>query len=109
MRWEESINRFNNYMKITGPSPSVLKQIGFNYLNLNDLNNAMAFFEKSLKMLPTDATTLILLGDTFLAQGSPKKAGEKYRTALSLNKDQKLKKVLQAKIKNIRSEKNYNK
>ena len=109
MHWEESINSFNNYMKITGPSPSALKQIGFNYLNLNDLNNAMDFFEKSLKMLPTDATTLILLGDTFLAQGNPKKAEEKYHAALNLNKDHKLKKVLQAKIKNIRSEKTYNK
>ena len=96
-------------MKITGPSPSALKQIGFNYLNLNDWNNAIAFFEKSLKILPTDATTLILLGDTFLAQGNPKKAGEKYRAALNLNKDHKLKKILQAKIKNIPSEKTYNK
>jgi len=109
MHWEESTNRFNNYMKIKGPSPSALKQIGVNYLNLNDLNNAIIFFEKSLKILPTDATTLILLGDTFLAQGNPKKAEEKYRAALNLNKDHKLKKVLQAKIKNIRSKKTYNK
>ena len=108
MRWEESTNRFNNYMEITGPSPSALKQIGFNYLNLNDWNNAITFFEKSLKILPADATTLILLGDTFLAQGNPKKAEEKYHAALNLNKDHKLKKVLQAKIKNIRSEKTHN-
>ena len=106
MRWKESINRFNNYMKITGPSPSALKQIGFNYLNLNDWNNAIAFFQKSLKMLPTDTTTLIFLGDTFLARGNPKKAAEKYRAALSLNKDRKLEKLLQAKIKNIRPKKN---
>ena len=109
MRWEESINRFNSYMKIAGPNPSALKQIGFNYLNLNDWANAVAFFEKSLKMLPTDATTLILLGDTFLAQSNPKKAGEKYRAALNLNKDHKLEKVLQAKIKNIPPEKTYKK
>ncbi len=109
MRWEESINRFNDYMKITGPSPSALKWIGFNYLNLNDWNNAIAFFGRSLKILPTDATTLMLLGNTFLAQGNPKKAEEKYYAALNLNIDHKLKKVLRAKIKNIRSDKTYNK
>lgn len=90
-------------MQITGPSPSVLTQIGFNYLNLNDWNNAIVFFEKSLKMLPADLNTLILLGDTFLARGNPQKAEEKYRMALKLNKDPELENILQAKIKNIRS------
>jgi predicted negative regulator of RcsB-dependent stress response len=45
--------------------------------------------------------TLILLGDTFLAQGHVRRAEEKYRVALNLNKDSELEKILNNKIKNI--------
>ena len=101
MLWKDSTDRFNDYMKITGPNPSVLTHIGFNYLNLNDLNTAMVFFKRSLKILPTDINTLTLLGDTFLAQGKTQKAREQYRLVLNLNKDYELEKILQAKIKKI--------
>lgn len=98
MRWKESIARFNDYMKITGPNSSVLTQIGFNFFHLNELKKAQKFFESSLKMLPTDINTLILLGDTYLAQEQHHKAEEKYRAALEFNKDSKLRILLKEKI-----------
>ncbi|MBC8284791.1 MAG: tetratricopeptide repeat protein [Nitrospinae bacterium] len=98
MNWQESIERFNNYMTVAGPSPSVLTQIGFNYLNLNDWANARSFLSKSLKMVPTDVNTLILLGDTYSSQGKAKEAEKNYRMALNLNKDTELEKLLQNKI-----------
>ena len=101
MHWQESIDRFNNYMAVTGPKSSALTQIGFNYLNLKDWTNAQSFFEKSLSAAPTDMNTLILLGDAFLAQGHARKAEEKYRIALNLNKDSGLEKIIKSKIKNI--------
>ena len=101
MHWQESINRFNNYLAVTGPRTSALTKIGINYLNLKDWTNAQSFFEKSLSMAPTDMNTLILLGDTFLAQGNAMKAKEKYRIALNLNKDSGLEKILKNKIKII--------
>jgi tetratricopeptide (TPR) repeat protein len=101
MHWQASIDGFNNYMAVTGPRPSALTQIGFNYLNLKDWANAQSFLEKSLKMLPTDMNTMILLGDAFLAQGHAGEAEEKYRTALNLNQDSGLEKILKDKIKNI--------
>lgn len=101
MHWQESIDRFNNYIAVTGLRPSALTQIGFNYLNLNDWKNAQSFFEKSLSIVPTDMNTLILLGDAFLAQGHNRKAEEKYRIALNLNKDSGLEKIIKSKIKNI--------
>ena len=101
MHWQDSIDRFNNYMAVTGPKPSALTQIGFNYLNLKDWKNAQSFFEKSLSAAPTDMNTLILLGDAFLAQGHAGKAEEKYRIALDLNQDSELGKILKNKIKNI--------
>ena len=101
MHWQDSIDRFNNYMAVTGPKPSALTQIGFNYLNLKDWTNAQSFFEKSLSAAPTDMNTLILLGDAFLAQGHAGKAEEKYRIALDLNQDSELGKILKNKIKNI--------
>ena len=101
MDWQDSIKRFNNYMAVTGPRASALTQIGFNYLSLKEWTNAQSFFEKSLSILPTDMNTLILLGDTFLAQGHVRRAEEKYRVALNLNKDSELEKILKNKIKNI--------
>jgi protein O-mannosyl-transferase len=101
MHWQESIDRFNNYMAVTGPKPSALTQIGFNHLNLKDWANAQSFFEKSLSMLPTDINTLVLLGDAFLAQGHSGKAREKYRIVLNLNQDSRLEKILKNKITNI--------
>jgi len=101
MHWQDSIERFNNYMAVTGPRPSALTQIGFNYLNLKDWKNAQSYLEKSLSILPTDMNTVILLGDVFLAQGHTGKAGEKYRIALNINKDSQLEKLLKNKIKNI--------
>jgi protein O-mannosyl-transferase len=101
MHWQESIDRFNNYIAVTGPKPSALTQIGFNYLNLKDWTNAQSFFEKSLSMASTNMNTLVLLGDAFLAQGHAGKAEEKYRIALNLNKDSRLKKMLENKIRNI--------
>ena len=101
MHWQDSIDRFNNYIAVTGPKPSALTQIGFNYLNLKDWTNAQSFFEKSLSAAPTDMNTLILLGDAFLAQGHAGKAEEKYRIALDLNQDSELGKILKNKIKNI--------
>ena len=101
MHWQESIDRFNNYIAVTGLRPSALTQIGFNYLNLKDWTNAQSFFEKSLRIVPTDMNTLILLGDAFLAQGHARKAEEKYRIALNLNKDSGLEKIIKSKIKNI--------
>jgi len=101
MHWQDSIDRFNNYMTVTGPKPSALTQIGFNYLNLKDWANAQSFFEKSLSMVSTDMNTLVLLGDAFLAQGHAGKAEEKYLIALNLNKDSRLEKMLENKIRNI--------
>ncbi|MFL2947667.1 MAG: tetratricopeptide repeat protein [Nitrospinales bacterium] len=101
MHWKESINRFNNYIAVTGLRPSALTQIGFNYLNLKDWTNAQSFFEKSLRLVPTDMNTLILLGDALLAQDHARKAEEKYRIALNLNKDSGLEKIIKSKIKNI--------
>ena len=101
MHWQDSIDGFHNYMAVTGPRPSALTQIGLSYLNLKDWANAQSFLEKSLRMLPTDMNTLILLGDVFLAQGQVGEAEEKYRTALNLNQDSGLEKVLKNKIKNI--------
>jgi protein O-mannosyl-transferase len=101
MDWQDSIRRFNNYMAVTGPRPSALTQIGFNHLNLKNWTKAQSFFEKSLSMAPKDMNTLILLGDSFLAQGHTRKAEEKYRVALNLNKDSRLEKILKDKIKNI--------
>jgi protein O-mannosyl-transferase len=101
MHWQDSIDGFNNYMALTGPKASTLTQIGFNYLNLKDWVNAQSFFEKSLKMLPTDMNTLILLGDAFLAQGHTREAEVKYRIALNLNQDSRLDKILKNKIINI--------
>lgn len=99
LHWQDSIDSFNNYMAVAGPSPSVLTQIGLNYLNLNDWANAQSYLEKSLRILPKDINTLILLGDTFSAQGQFEKANEKYRAVFSLNKDPNLQKLLQDKIK----------
>lgn len=99
MKWQDSIERFNNFMAVSGPTPSVLTQIGFNYLNLNEWTHAQSYLEKSLKMLPGNINTLILLGDTFSARGQLKKAEEKYHAALNLNKDPNLKILLQEKIK----------
>lgn len=101
MHWKNSIDRFKNYMAVTGPKPSALTQIGFNYLNLKNWTKAQSFFESSLKMLPTDMNTLILLGDTFLAQGFSGEAEKKYRLALKLNQDSGLEKLLKNKIQNI--------
>ena len=101
MDWQDSIKRFNNYIAVTGPRASAFTQIGFNYLSLKEWTNAQSFFEKSLSILPTDMNTLILLGDTFLAQGHVRRAEEKYRVALNLNKDSELEKILNNKIKNI--------
>jgi protein O-mannosyl-transferase len=101
MHWQESIDRFNNYIAVTGLKPSALTQIGFSYLNLNDWENAQSFFEKSLRIVPTDMNTLILLGDAFLAEGHARKAEEKYRIALNLNKDSGLEKIIKSKIHNI--------
>ena len=61
----------------------------------------ISFFEKSLRIVPTDMNTLILLGDAFLAQGHARKAKEKYRMVLNLNKDSGLEKIIKSKIKNI--------
>ena len=88
-------------MAVTGPKPSALTHIGFNYLNLKDWTNAQSFFEKSLSAVPTDMNTLILLGDAFLAQGHARKAEEEYRIALDLNQDSELGKILNNKIKNL--------
>jgi tetratricopeptide (TPR) repeat protein len=101
MNWQDSIKRFNNYMEVTGDRASALRQIGINYLSLKDWTNAQSFFEKSLSILPTDMNTLILLGDVFLAKGHVRRAEEKYRLALNLNKDSELGKILKYKIKNI--------
>jgi protein O-mannosyl-transferase len=101
MHWQDSIDGFNNYMAVTGLKPSTLTQIGFNYLNLKDWANAQSFFEKSIRMLPTDMNTVILLGDALLAQGHSRKAEEKYRIALNLNQDSRLDKILKNKITNI--------
>ena len=99
--WQESIKRFNDYIAVAGLKPSALNQIGFNYLNLNDLSNAKSFLKKSLKMAPTNINTLILLGDVFSAQGMAKKAEKNYRIAMNLNKDPKKENLLKNKIAEI--------
>ncbi len=103
MRWQESIDKFENYIAVSGPNPSVLTQVGFNYLNLKDWANAQLFFEKSWRMYPKDINTLILLGDTFAAQGNIGKARERYDQSLKLNKDERLKVMILEKIMNLDS------
>ena len=100
--WQESIKRFNNYIAVAGLSPSVLNQIGFNYLNLNDLPKAKSFLQRSLKISSTNINTLVLLGDVFSAQGMAQEAEKNYRMALNLNKDSKREELLKNKIMEIK-------
>ena len=88
-------------MEVTGDRASALRQIGINYLSLKEWTKAQSFFEKSLSILPTEMNTVILLGDAFLAKGDVRRAEEKYRVALNLNKDSELEKILEHKIKDI--------
>jgi len=106
MRWQESIERFESYIAVSGPDSSVLTQIGFNYLNIKDWGNAQLFLEKSWRMYPKNINTLILLGDTFSAQGKTEKAKERYDQALKLNKDSSLEELLNKKIKILGSNRN---
>ena len=101
LHWQESIKRFNNYIAVAGLSPSVLNQIGFNYLNLNDLPKAKSFLQRSLKISSTNINTLVLLGDVFSAQGMAHEAEKNYRMALNLNKDSKREELLKNKITEI--------
>ena len=99
--WKESNKIFNNYIAVAGLSPSVLTNIGFNYLKLNEFSNAKTFLRKSLKMAPTNINTLVILGDVFSAQRMIKEAEKNYRIALKLNKDSKRKELLKNKISKI--------
>ena len=101
LHWQKSIKRFNNYIAVAGPDPSVLNHIGFNYLNLNDWSNAKSFLEKSLKMAPTNINTLVLLGEVCSAQGMAKEAEKNYQMALNLNKDPKIEELLKNKISEV--------
>ena len=86
---------------MAGLSPSVLTNIGFNYLKLNEFSNAKTFLRKSLKMAPTNINTLVILGDVFSAQRMIKEAEKNYRIALKLNKDSKREELLKNKISKI--------
>ena len=99
--WQESNKIFNNYIAVAGLSPSVLTNIGFNYLKLNEFSNAKTFLRKSLKMAPTNINTLVILGDVFSAQRMIKEAEKNYRIALKLNKDSKREELLKNKISKI--------
>ena len=99
--WQESNKIFNNYIAVAGLSPSVLTNIGFNYLKLNEFSNAKTFLRKSLKMAPTNINTLVILGDVFSAQRMIKEAEKNYRIALKLNKDSKREELLKIKISKI--------
>ena len=99
--WKESNKIFNNYIAVAGLSPSVLTNIGFNYLKLNEFSNAKTFLRKSLKMAPTNINTLVILGDVFSAQRMIKEAEKNYRIALKLNKDSKREELLKNKISKI--------
>ena len=99
--WKESNKIFNNYIAVAGLSPSVLTNIGFNYLKLNEFSNAKIFLRKSLKMAPTNINTLVILGDVFSAQRMIKEAEKNYRIALKLNKDSKREELLKNKISKI--------
>ena len=103
LHWKESIKRFNNYIAVAGLSPSVLNQIGFNYLNLNDLPKAKSFLQRSLNISSTNINTLVLLGDVFSAQGMAHEAEKNYRMALNLNKDSKREELLKNKITEIKN------
>ena len=87
---------------MAGLSPSVLNQIGFNYLNLNDLPKAKSFLQRSLKISSTNINTLVLLGDVFAGQGMAQEAEKNYRMALNLNKDSKREELLKNKITGIK-------
>jgi len=102
LNWQESIKRFNNYLEVADPNPSVLNQMAFSYLNLNDWSNAKAFLKKSLKLAPANINTFLLLGDVYLAQGMPKEAEKNYQLALDLDKNSKLEKLLKNKISEIK-------
>ena len=99
--WKESNKIFNNYIAVAGLSPSVLTNIGFNYLKLNEFSNAKTFLRKSLKMAPTNINTLVILGDVFSAQRMIKEAEKNYRIALKINKDSKREELLKNKISKI--------
>ena len=99
--WKESNKIFNNYIAVAGLSPSVLTNIGINYLKLNEFSNAKTFLRKSLKMAPTNINTLVILGDVFSAQRMIKEAEKNYRIALKLNKDSKREELLKNKISKI--------
>ena len=102
LNWKESIKRFDNYIEVAGPNPSVLNQLAFSYLNLNDWSNAKVFLKKSLNLAPANINTLVLLGDVYSAQGMPKKAEENYQIALNLNKGSKWEKLLKNKISEVK-------
>ncbi len=68
-----------------GPSPSAYAQIGFNYNQQSDWENARIFLEKSVSIQPENIDTKIYLANTLANLGEMKKALELLQNTLNPN------------------------
>lgn len=102
----ESTQQFKSFLEVTGPKPSAYAQIGFNFNQQADLNNARGFLEKSISPQPNNFNTRISLAETLANLGQTKKAREHLQAALKINPNFAQNETINKMILNLKNPKN---
>jgi len=79
---------------------SLINNLGYYYLRLNDVHSALKIFELNIKLFPDNWNTYDSYGEALLADGNYKSAINNYQKALILNPDSK---SIRTRLKKLKS------
>jgi tetratricopeptide (TPR) repeat protein len=80
-------NNKDNHIKHINGLENMLNAMGYNYLNKNDVKNALHIFKLNTKLFPESSNTYDSYGEALLKNGNSEEAIKNYKKSIELNPD----------------------
>ncbi len=87
-QWDDAIRVIETAGKQRDePSHQLQRLLGQCYDGLDDVEQAVAHYERAIQIHRADARSMLLLGELYERQGEPRKARQQYQAAIAANPD----------------------
>ncbi|HVN49022.1 MAG TPA: tetratricopeptide repeat protein [Bacteroidota bacterium] len=100
-RYDEAVRHFNKYVELRPDTADSYQSLAEALIKKGELERAMMNLTKSLSLDKNYVPAIVSLGEAYQAQGQKQKAKETFQWAASVVNDERYKKQIEAKLKEV--------
>jgi Tfp pilus assembly protein PilF len=100
-RYDEAVGYFKKYVALRPDTADSYQSLAEGQIKKGDVEQAVANLNKSLSIDKNYVPAIVSLGEAYQAQGQKQKAKETYQWAASVAKDERSKKQIESKLKEV--------